>query len=830
MDIVTIAEILQNRKPDPSLYNSLGLLLRSHIIKNIIFSAKPPNLPLLKNLSQCENNLDLKLFISNAIAQIGSYLNPEKIEPGNIESEQRLIAALKSTEIDLLRRAFLYALQHRRNDLLPIMTEICRKNDNEYLAACRIRLMSDSGAGYFPELLDLVDKITNPRLFNCLIEGFIQMQALESEAVFGQLIRISASSTPVGKQALKAVHTLSPETTSLCWLELMHNNNSEIRSFFVCQYARLHPEQICENAFNKISGNIRTILNRGWDGDSSNNEKIKKLKKLARQSTQAEIRERAVEALNKILPENEKEFLLHFLNDESNQVVLATIMALSANPDFSSIYYENICRALKQMLLSEDPEDRIAVLKCIGALRDENLLEFTQFGLYTLLHEKNATSEKAIDILQSWSLVSVKARHILEEFQQSRTDFAEWSKSLNEHELSDYMPDFHPDTFCKLPNETRLKMLNRLNSNDVLSDSVTETLEHLRNILSRESARDYKPDIPVICELIKAIRLLSNGSEWQNLSPFLEYQHPEIASSAINSLSEDPRILNIIERLILKPNLYKNPCLKEMFSAALKHNENVAAKILNNLISSGQKSDTPFQECLNLWQNPTAESCELLIGLISKKMGNEKLKATRFFLRNFPSLYNPDSLEKALSALPDANSQKSTPVIKKKSFTEICRDITQNDTSPQELGGYLKDFFTELFKKKENIVHLSIEAFLFLMIFSLYFFSGAQPMSEPAIAAEPKIEIVTQPKEPPAPTKKITPEPEKKERMPATVYEIIYRKNAIRLQTKDNFYYGIFPESIPDIIEEQMLFYFDAIIIEPDIFGVPVLKITNVVK
>jgi HEAT repeat protein len=129
------------------------------------------------------------------------------------------------------------------------------------------------------------------------------------------------------------------------------------------------------------------------------------------------VRANALEVLQGILPRQHRHIFVSALHDSHNRVIGNAIMGLiaygseeSGENRVADEFQEQINEALKRLITDNRENYNLTALYCLGILQQEKYLYILQLALSS---EHQKVQERAIEILDSWSLVSAKAKKLL---------------------------------------------------------------------------------------------------------------------------------------------------------------------------------------------------------------------------------------------------------------------------------------------------------------------------------------------------------------------------------------------------------------------------------
>jgi predicted transcriptional regulator len=400
--------------------------------------------------------------------------------------------------------------------------------------------------------------------------------------------------------------------------------------------AKIHAEQVVETGYSEFLAQEK--------------QRISELKQYA-QDADPNVRFNALEALNSLLGEAERDFFVPFLENQPASIVTLCAVAVSRAPDFAEKYLALVENSLQMVAFSGDDSDRLAVLECIAALQRETWIELAEVVLFSLISAPKEVVRKATDTLRSWALVSPRANQLLESFLTSERQFDSWSLSYNEDSLLESwdFPDVLRVTLESGTMDEKVAVLRKILSDHVLPTDEDATLKILKVHLKSET------NTVLLSQLILCVTRLSVADEWPGLEPFLHHESPEVVKTTVKALSalKDMRILRFVEPLLTEvKDLSKLEIAGSAFPLLVKRHEAAGIMLLNAMIGFGEQTDDLFSYCLQSWEEPAIKSCEKIISLISAKMSFRKAQAIAGFLSSHPG-WSRKLLHISLSSIPD---------------------------------------------------------------------------------------------------------------------------------------------------------------------------------
>jgi len=144
---------------------------------------------------------------------------------------------------------------------------------------------------------------------------------------------------------------------------------------------------------------IATLIMKVQSAKGDAKEKIQLIEPYL-ESKDDRIRANAVEILAKNYPEDQTDFFLRHLEDESNRVVGNAIVAICKDGKCPEKYRGKVKSALRKLASSDDQHSQLTAVYCIGITRDENFI----FELNTIAESGIAESQnKAGELIDQWS-------------------------------------------------------------------------------------------------------------------------------------------------------------------------------------------------------------------------------------------------------------------------------------------------------------------------------------------------------------------------------------------------------------------------------------------
>lgn len=127
------------------------------------------------------------------------------------------------------------------------------------------------------------------------------------------------------------------------------------------------------------------------------------------------IRANAIEALSVMMNSDSEDIFQSFLEDENNRVRGNAILALSKSKNFIDKYLSEVRECLRFMIQDERVEWQLTSLYCIGIIQDPSLLRVIEEILYC---KQFKATDRAIQVLQTWSCVYPSAGKVIVNFEQ----------------------------------------------------------------------------------------------------------------------------------------------------------------------------------------------------------------------------------------------------------------------------------------------------------------------------------------------------------------------------------------------------------------------------
>jgi HEAT repeat protein len=472
-----------------------------------------------------ETDVQLKYEMRKGLAEIRSL--GQVTEPSEAVDDGKLNKAFESDDPEQLRRAFYFALRHRKRSFLQKMETLCSESDDSFLKNCLIKMYLLEGNQSFSKIQVYLHE-PDPRVVCTALET---LSSLGSSSALASIASMTShEDNRVRSTAIKALHELGDESVfqlfskmvesehsayrdsaaysiaalkldsgvglleklvrdevesirskALQGLESLANEGNERAKEIVSASLQLKPK-IYENLPGKAAAPVSNLPEALYSDDSSlrlqalkklgdkgDTESVRailqrlKLEKdpkvvsaslaalsrtrapvevkvrflmahLAHQSDR--VRANALEALSGLLPEDRKDFFLAYLKDPNNRVVGNAILALGQSKNYTEAFSPYVMEALED-LLSSDENGKLTALYCIACLEPEEALAMIK----AQLKSTPRLSDRALEILEQWSLNSAGAKAVLEEFHKESQSLETQSLPLEEPESKARIPD-----------------------------------------------------------------------------------------------------------------------------------------------------------------------------------------------------------------------------------------------------------------------------------------------------------------------------------------------------------------------------------------------------
>jgi hypothetical protein len=474
---------------------------------------------------------------------------------GQDENFKRLIKVLDCPDPQIVKRAFLYALKHEREDLLPAMQAVARKSKSMFFQSCIIRLIGSFGIRYF-SLIPPSLASKNPTLIRVCLESIERMGAQGCLKIYPSLVAFCRHpSKEISTLSISLLQSIHPKVHEVLLTQWIQEDQTALPCVAHAMKVLPHTHSLFE-ALPGLAEETRQSLEVDFEGKTllskDQNESqgelipknlgnsfpamVKHLQGLAPESFWA--------ALKQLKTQNSHDgiesFLYHFskhnnpekrlmvthfiaqnpgltdetvllaqLEDSDVRCAGAAIISLGTNPQFKEDYRKELNKALSRLARDRSLEFRAQALHCIAILQDEKFLEILEFLIFGKAGEmQNAVRSR----LRGWASFSEPVRELVQRFEEVSQEFKEWDSSL-EGECQDLAqaetwPSIHPDvkevpinpdkTDCDAPREVIL-------SNLMLTDT-PDKVDLISSLIPRETHLDSRRKMLICLEQLSESR------------------------------------------------------------------------------------------------------------------------------------------------------------------------------------------------------------------------------------------------------------------------------------------------------------------------------------
>lgn len=627
---------------------------RLKAIKSLIASDYSNKLRLLLQLMHQETDLHLKFEIRKALNELQS--KEEFWGDEQPENLRRIRKALESGKLEQVKVACKYVLDHKLSEFLSITIDLEKRFADPFLQQVNIQLMALKGTIHAPRILsylrskheDVVvtaisclgrmgsDKVL-AKLFalfehpsNKVREQLVQsLQYLDNETILNLVETLVKAPNPkrrivaclaIGslhlKSALKHLESMSQDSENevrIVATQTLASFQREVRH----EVDRFHlprkysfDEIVTKIQSSKDSSSLSDLLRELRDADGDDREKLKIYMSFLAHSDDR-VRANAVEYMAPFVPKGHHDFFLPFLEDSDHRTRGNAIAALGYDSEIYQSYKDQVSKALKELIRSEQSVDQLTSLYCIGILCDEAFLD----DCLNMLNSSNpAVSLKAREVLDSWGRISKQVKRLT---QSHLTKFEQYLASDSYLDGSDA-----PDPGDSNPKEEILE------SNLEFWDRIRRVLETeeppskkelLMEVMAREPdfavagiLLEYlssENDIEILALLIQTFTHCGPEDSWASLHRFLHHSDSRIVYEAVASLVEADsfRMIPILSQRMRETDIDEGRNAEILELSMLKMillREPLALQAMKVLAGGAQQSMLCFAQSLKHWIKP----------------------------------------------------------------------------------------------------------------------------------------------------------------------------------------------------------------------------------
>ena len=396
--------------------------IRSLAIRDLQLSRHPDRLELLKQRLERESNVELRFELRRSINEIIALESGERRRRRVLDQQQgsALRVALIGMDKDMQRRACHYCALHHRVEFLPLLLKMENSASNSFVRMCIAHMIRFAPERYFHLLETYLDD-SDPTVSATAADTLASLGG--SDAIHMLLIRAHR-----GIQAcMEALSSMPVRHVQAGLSNLLAQTQDPFLVDAACQLARSlgwkdGPTSISLELplQNLLKGSIKQSFETLKRLTAAHERAQGVLVILDREETPEVLRENllpmlededirvranTLESLAVIWPQNDLDWFLHWLQDESNRICGNAITALGRSPEFEAVYLKPVQERLNGLML-ESELHALTGIYCIGFLQSDGLMDTLEAALN---HNFASVQERARQILANWSLVSDEA-------------------------------------------------------------------------------------------------------------------------------------------------------------------------------------------------------------------------------------------------------------------------------------------------------------------------------------------------------------------------------------------------------------------------------------
>lgn len=422
-----------------------NVVVREIAIRDLIANGTAESRTILAAHFKKETELKLKYlikeFLVSASGQKSTAVTSQKKDSAVGE---RLLKALRSSDIYVLRKAFAFAVDNRILAALPEMEKACHHHPDNLLKSYILRLQAYRGAVAIPFILNYAHE-TDEEVAELIIQLLDSMHNTAALAAICSLLFTGSSQIKkIAGQCLKNTERDKIDYV-LCKMEASEHEGYRQTAVKVKEYLAWSEEksadgetaiaiiqrQLAETKEPKV---IATAIFAIFGTDETAEVKRAIIQPFI-SHTDDRVRANAVEVLSHLLLEEEKHLFADFLTDSNNRVLANAIIALSSSSLLYDKYSADILQAMERLFTLHGEDGIFSALYCIGILEKD---EFLPLLNNLLLNCVGKIRTRALQVLESWSVASPSAAQLLQKLRSSdEVDFSEASLTVADFSVTD---------------------------------------------------------------------------------------------------------------------------------------------------------------------------------------------------------------------------------------------------------------------------------------------------------------------------------------------------------------------------------------------------------
>ncbi|MBT3784592.1 M48 family metalloprotease, partial [bacterium] len=429
---VEVSEFLDFLKhPDPTV--------REASIRDLYLGDDPNKVEVLQKIYGSEQDLRLKTLVKRMLAKLSGPASIASLDkpPPSMDS---LKGAFSSGDLELVKRASLYAVKHGLKECLPTMLELERQTGEPYLKACNLRLLSLNPTVNIQEIARYLGD-REERIVSLALNVLSSIEATASRVYVAQLV--DHSNPRIAEMSRKILQN--------CSIEILKNVVKRMETSPYPQYKKtavrvieLIPEvgqsvsvpdfqQFFLQALDKETDPrvLATLLLAMAGTDGNRATKIAVLKRFSGHKDNR-VRANCLDGLGLILPDGERHFFVPFLTDSSSRVVANSILAIWVVEECKYKYQKEVNEAFDDLIKRGNDSIKSA-LYCLDILQEEAFLPILSD---LLCHKNSKIVLEAKEVLITWAADSPVAARVLKKYQETEVPLDQADLSQTEREIS----------------------------------------------------------------------------------------------------------------------------------------------------------------------------------------------------------------------------------------------------------------------------------------------------------------------------------------------------------------------------------------------------------
>lgn len=362
------------------------------------------------------------------------------------------------------RRALIFILKNRRTDLLPALMKLHESdNSDPYLESTIVQLQCYHPVLYQKELQQFM-KSCDDRSFPALLKALNLAAVLPAHSVLRALLQRSLEgSATVRQQLYQALKDLHEELAPYCWEALMFEEDQRVRNQSLSYYVRLFPEKAAQALSQGLFHGQNVSSDQTWVISADHQESAKdSFGKIEAEQSPVNYAQTESGPAQQMTDKGQTR-ATHALGNQSSfqeaveprvessqiQGSPVTNPADAVNP-YLELTAEQICDQLPRITQFQDydrhlnllkaalpqklakADERLGVLKAIGILATDELLETAEMILYSMVDAPEDDLQQAQEYLLSYSMNSRRMMVLLNEFRKNLKEFQNFELTAEE--------------------------------------------------------------------------------------------------------------------------------------------------------------------------------------------------------------------------------------------------------------------------------------------------------------------------------------------------------------------------------------------------------------